>query len=340
MSIHHLERIQFGNRDGLSLWIRWDKARMIVHIDPSPAGNLAQDRLIKEYEDAASQSHEEEGAMMDKMLAAIVEVGRSTFDQLVPPRVNPALPPSLQSLLFPQEFAFQFYTEHQDGEWILKRDLCHETSFQNPEMSLEAEPPFSLGLVQGADVPTVLTTDIFVLGEIISDGRVSRVQVGDEEMCAKVGIDLPAEAVRRELETLLKIRASRHADTIRVPKLLSLVKNPVDERIIGFLSLYIPPPDILFLASLRDVRPASSFAMNRRKSWALQVQETVQKLHEIGVAWGDGKASNVLIHKDTDDVWVVDFDGGWSDDWMEEELARTVERDEGAVEKIFQFLEV
>lgn len=302
---------------------------MIVHIDPSPAGDLMQDSLIKEYEDAVCNSQREEEAMMDKILDIVVEVGRSTFDQTVPPKDKPAPPPSLHSLLFPEEFTFVFYTRHKDGEWIL------DTSAQSTDVSLRGGLPLDLELIQSADLPTVSTKDIFVVDEIISDGRVSRVLVENEEMCAKVGISLPAESIQRELCTLLKIRASQYADTIRVPKILSLVKSPVHDKIIGFLSQYIPPPDVLSLVSLRDVR-ASSFAASRRKKWARQVRETVQRLHEIGVAWGDGKPSNVLIHNDSNDAWVIDFDGGWVDDWAN----RTVERDEEEVRKIFEFLEV
>ncbi|RSM08812.1 hypothetical protein CEP52_004508 [Fusarium oligoseptatum] len=331
MSIHHLERIQFGNRDGLSLWIRWNKARMIVHIDPSPTRDLMQDSLIKEYDEAVLTSDNAQGAMMDKILDIVVEVGRSTFDQIIPPK-EPTLPLSLHSLLFPEESAFLFYTQHKHGEWILERYSSQDLS---PDVSLEAEPPLNLELIQSSDLPTVLTKDIFIVDEIISDGQISRVLVGDQEMCAKVGIDLPIQSMQRELDTLLKIRASQHADTIRVPKILGLVKNPVDDNIVGFLSQYIPPPDVLFLVSLGDVR-ASSFAGSRRKKWATQVRETVEMLHEIGVAWGDGEPSNVLIHNDTDDAWVIDFDGGWMDDWV----GTTVGRDEEAVKKIFEFLEV
>ncbi|RSL51402.1 hypothetical protein CEP53_008460 [Fusarium sp. AF-6] len=332
MSIHHLERIQFGNRDGLSLWIRWNKARMIIHIDPSPTRDLMQDSLIKEYDEAVLKSDDAQGAMMDKILGIVVEVGRSTFDQIVPPRDKSPFPLSLHSLLFPEEFTFLFYTRHKDGEWILERCSSQDPS---SDVSLEAEPPLNLELIQGSDLPTVWTKDILVVDEIISDGQISRVLVGDQKMCAKVGTDLPIESMQRELDTLLKIRASQHADTIRVPKILGLVKNPVDGNIVGFLSQYIPPPDVLFLVSLGDVR-ASSVAAARRKKWATQVRETVEMLHEIGVAWGDGEPSNVLIHNDTDDAWVIDFDGGWMDD----RVGTTVGRDKEAVKKILKFLEV
>lgn len=78
----------------------------------------------------------------------------------------------------------------------------------------------------------------------------------------------------------------------------------------------------------------------RRKKWASQVQETVRLLHQIGVVWGGGSVSNVLIHSDSDDAWVIDFGGGRTGSWLDWEVAPTVEGDELAVKRIFEFLEV
>lgn len=71
-----------------------------------------------------------------------------------------------------------------------------------------------------------------------------------------------------------------------------------------------------------------------------EIQETVELLHEIGVIWGDGKAANVLIHRDTDDAWIVDFGGGWTEGWVDERLSRTVQGDEVAVKKTIEYLQV
>jgi tRNA A-37 threonylcarbamoyl transferase component Bud32 len=65
----------------------------------------------------------------------------------------------------------------------------------------------------------------------------------------------------------------------------------------------------------------------------------VDQLHEIGVVWGDGKAGNVII--DNDDIaWLIDFGGGWTEGWVDEELADTVEGDEQAVRNIIKFLDI
>lgn len=163
--------------------------------------------------------------------------------------------------------------------------------------------------------------------------------VEGQELCSKVGNDIQGDSIQRELDTLLKIGTSQYAAIFRVPKLRGLVQTP-DGRVIGFLEEYIPSLNDSEISSLGDIDDASSIAVVRRQKWALQVQETVNMLHQIGFTWGDGKASNVLINSDTDDAWIVDFGGGWTDGWVEPELSGTVEGDKLAVKKILEFLEV
>ena len=57
-------------------------------------------------------------------------------------------------------------------------------------------------------------------------------------------------------------------------------------------------------------------------------------LHQIGVVWGGGNASNVLIHSDSDDARVIGFGGQWTGSWLDLKEAPTVEGDEIAVKKI------
>lgn len=76
-----------------------------------------------------------------------------------------------------------------------------------------------------------------------------------------------------------------------------------------------------------------------REKWAGQIRETVDRLHEFGVVWGDGKAGNVFID-DQDNAWLIDFGGGWTEGWVDEEVADTVEGDEQAVNSIGKFLDV
>lgn len=70
-----------------------------------------------------------------------------------------------------------------------------------------------------------------------------------------------------------------------------------------------------------------------------QIRDTVEQMHQIGVVWGDGKASNVIIDE-KENAWLIDFGGGWTDGWVDEELADSVEGDNQAVTRIMTFLGV
>ena len=53
----------------------------------------------------------------------------------------------------------------------------------------------------------------------------------------------------------------------------------------------------------------------------------------------DGKASNIVIDKEQN-AWLIDFGGGWTEGWVDEELADSVEGDNQAVVRISEFLGV
>jgi tRNA A-37 threonylcarbamoyl transferase component Bud32 len=74
-----------------------------------------------------------------------------------------------------------------------------------------------------------------------------------------------------------------------------------------------------------------------RQKWISQITETVQCLHEWGLVWGDGKPSNIIIDE-RDDAWLIDFGGGFTDGWVDKELAETIKGDDQALAKIVKAL--
>ncbi|KAI0198055.1 hypothetical protein F4808DRAFT_436960 [Astrocystis sublimbata] len=350
MSGHHLESISSGCGDRVALAIRWNDARMVVDLDPSPTGDTIQDALIEKYNAAVdNEEYEEEEILSDQILDAIVLAGRSLFDRLAPPPAPDAssTPADLHSLISPKEYTFYFRTDVDTNTAVLiskcdEDPATHEDTMAYGDFDLKCELPANNDLV----LPKFSAKDIHVLEKLLGDGYIARVSAGGREMCCKVGDELRADALQRELSCLLTISTSNSTSTstsqpaaLRVPKLLGLIEAANDGRIIGLLTEYVPCAR-RELSTLRNIESVSSIAKARREKWAAQIQETVYSLHQIGVTWGDGKADNVLIHRDTDDVVIVDFGGGWTNGWVSRELSGTVEGDLGAVRKIREFLEV
>lgn len=54
-----------------------------------------------------------------------------------------------------------------------------------------------------------------------------------------------------------------------------------------------------------------------------QLETALSALHENHIVWGDVKAANVLIDEN-EDAWLVDFSGGYTEGWVDKEVAGTV----------------
>jgi len=64
---------------------------------------------------------------------------------------------------------------------------------------------------------------------------------------------------------------------------------------------------------------------------------TLRELHEADVVWGDAKAENVLIDSDNN-AWIIDFGGGYTAGWVDENLANTVEGDQQGPSRIITYI--
>ena len=148
----------------------------------------------------------------------------------------------------------------------------------------------------------------------VGNGSVSRVLINGKEMlCKAQDTGSLAPDLRRELARLQKIKKAYVSTPIQSPQLLGYVKHADNGHIIGLLREWIPG------ARLKDTL-ISTVPRTRREKWMAQIRKTVSQLHEFGVVWGDGKASNVIIGND-DDAWLIDFGGGWTGGWVDKEVA-------------------
>src|SRR6266480_4022953 len=141
-----------------------------------------------------------------------------------------------------------------------------------------------------------------------------KVLVDGQERCCKIADCRTREAVERELHALRRIPDACLALSVRVPKLLGLVRSKRND-IIGILEEYIQPS--AEPSTLRRVN-VEAIAESRRRKWASQIRHSVSILHGIGVVWGDAKAENVLIDVD-DNAWIIDFGGSWTEGWVDKE---------------------
>lgn len=326
---YRVVQVDSGRGDGISFTIICNGKRIIVNFLPidSLEGTI-EGPLIERYEAACfDEDEEEEEAVQQEIEDIIYDVGRPIFARLAPPVARGSRLENLHSLLYPETLSFRFATINGKAE-ILEQDFDAEQYYPPPPIKINDD----LGL------PRYCSKDVQVLEKIQGQGEITRVLVDGQERCCKSGEPFNWEAVEREFDCLCKIARSQHASSIRTPKLTGLVTSADNGQIVGILEEIIPT-DLKDLPTLREV-DASIVAESRRRKWASQIREMVDLLHEIRVVWGDGKPHNVLIHRDTDDAWLIDFGGSWTDGWVDAELMETVEGDEQAVRRILHFLAV
>ncbi len=164
---------------------------------------------------------------------------------------------------------------------------------------------------------------------------VVKVSARGQVMCCKVADDRTHPSIDREFHCLQRVSTAGLDPPLRTPRLCGVIESGNDTTIGILITNITPNPEIPRLG-LIDI---STVALSRRKKWARQIEEVVEKLHDIGVIWGDAKADNILIDR-SDDTWVIDFGGGWTEHWVHPELANSMKGDLQGLEGILRFLEV
>ncbi|KAH7199544.1 hypothetical protein DER44DRAFT_829363 [Fusarium oxysporum] len=267
MSHQHLEELCSGGGDEISLYIRCPLSHVVPPVENS---------FIDRYNQACDADDIEEAeTLSDEILDAVVEAGRDEFDRLAPPSASgETSSQGLHTLLFPKDGV------KQDGVLVGQSGL-----------------PFHLNKDKDCNLPIYSTKKIHVVKDLRNAGSIARVMVDGKEMCSKVGDSKGEDSAQRELDCLWKITKSPHAAAIQVPKILCLITTPENGKTIGFLQEYIPVSETRELSTLGSIEDVSAIDESRRKKWASQVRDNVDLLYKTGITWGNGKASNVLIHR-------------------------------------------
>ncbi|KAL2049854.1 hypothetical protein ABVK25_009949, partial [Lepraria finkii] len=162
---------------------------------------------------------------------------------------------------------------------------------------------------------------------------IMKVSAGGRVMCCKVADNRTHLAIDREFRCLQQISAASLDFPLRIPKLCGVIGSG-NENFLGILITNITPNPETPRLGLIDI---NAVAIPRRKKWASQIEDIIEKLHHVGVVWGDAKADNILIDTN-DDAWVIDFGGGWTEHWVHPELADSVRGDLQGLKGIFHFL--
>ncbi|KAL2073758.1 hypothetical protein VTL71DRAFT_11084 [Oculimacula yallundae] len=263
----------------------------------------------------------------DAILDLIFDVGWQQFRAIAPPILEGDSCPeiatrSLHSEINPETYYFRLVVIEGQVEMV-----------QEPPPQPQPNS-FHLDLKDDTlDLPRYSSRDITVTRKLMGLGYIAKVIIRGLDMCCKIATAQTFKAVQREYDCLRQIAVSKSAVSIPAPKLLGLVVDD-DGAVIGILEKFIENK-----GTLSDIiKSDEGLSEERRAKWAKQIREAVALLHEIDVVWGDGKAENVLVGSGSEDCFLVDFGGSYTNGWVDSALMETPAGDDQAVEKIVRFL--
>lgn len=279
--------------------------RLVVAVWPRPLPDDHTTSLLSRYSDALLADDEDEiQNAQDKIDDLIYEAGWRTFARLAPVIENgcPRSPMDLHSHLNPDAFYFRLAVDGENADIVQERP-------PQPKYS-----PFHLDINIEVNLPIYPARELFVPKKASGYGLHSQSLSQRTGHCCKVGTPVNGKAVLREYECLQKIAVSKHASSIRAPKLIGLICED-DGVITGILEEFFP-----HASTLGRMEGIHAISCGRRKKWAEQITQSIVLLHEIGVVWGDGKPGNILINSETDDCCLIDFGGSFTEGWLDVEL--------------------
>lgn len=143
------------------------------------------------------------------------------------------------------------------------------------------------------------------------------------------------EAVR-ELKTYKAIAAAGlYGGQLNLCRVHGVVMDECD-FILGILLSYVDCADRPLSARVSP-EDADDPPTRVRRKWVGQLDVTLSSLHKAGIVWGDVKAENVLIDQ-SNNAWITDFGGGYTEGWVDRALADTIEGDAMGMAKIRKLL--
>ncbi|KAK4040435.1 hypothetical protein C8A01DRAFT_35577 [Parachaetomium inaequale] len=187
----------------------------------------------------------------------------------------------------------------EEGESSDDGDGSNGSAWSTPRLIVPDEDRAIFPRYSATDITVLNHDDMFISGFVVLVDR--------RKAVAKL-LDCHT-GVQREYDCVKRISQSKYADTIRTTKLLGFVVDSEDDRELGILEECISGacPCCESLSEMERFHEVTRVVgIEWRRVWVSQLWETLRQLHEIGLTWGGGSASSVIISK-TNQVFIIDF---------------------------------
>ncbi|MCJ1340846.1 hypothetical protein MMC09_006142 [Bachmanniomyces sp. S44760] len=305
-----VDEILTGREDDCEVTLSYNSTRFIVLVKrPSPAEeDTIEGKLLRELDDAAAISDEAVDRCTEKINDFVISECKFTIHKLAP--VSCSIQ-TLQDQLYPKSFILQLVTT-QGKLGILEHsnpDLC---KYRHSPAELDPIPFLSVDTL----VPMIPAAELCIVKNL-HFSKVVEVKWSHDTYAFKTAFPGGEAGLRREIQILQTLERGLIHNRPRIPRLRGLVVS--NGKIVGFLE------EIITECCMLGRMDMLSVPQERRVKWALTIRETLQALHQIGLAWGDAKADNILVDGEGE-PWMVDFGGSFTPGWVKWEDKETIGR--------------
>jgi hypothetical protein len=205
--------------------------------------------------------------------------------------------------------------------------------FPTSQRSLEwySRSAFVSGSLYWSECISVRPEDVFMMDKSHSQNPNLVSFQGRKCWFKAIHAEVPDTVYAREIDTLVRIEKAGLLNRIRVPRLTALVMSKKEGFVQGLL--------LDAISDRGTVLERRDNPVALRKRWYNDVAWMLNLLHSAGIVWGDIKPENMLVDED-DNVWLIDFGGGMTDGWVDDENMETKEGDLQGLARFKEFLDL
>ena len=317
--------IEGGVRDDCKITFKCNTRLFVILLSIQSPVDSVEGSYLKRLKDPLESGDEEKSEQIFEelidLLAGLCQPVFRKFAAIAPGSTHSR--PTLYNLLYLEVLQLRLNTTKGTAMLYLQDgpQMSTPNSFRNKNLKL----------------PIFKPSEIEIL-DILKGDTVFKALIQGSVICAKViGYQNSTKSILREISLMQRIFEARMDPRLRTPTLLGLISSEDDSGLIlGLLMDYIESgPLVSDLFSLEiDLIPRI-----RRETWAKQISDDLGRLHKIGLVWGDAKAGNIIIDKESN-PWIIDFGGGYTDNWVDANLADSVMGDLQGLRQILKLLQL
>ena len=321
---NEVTNIEGGIGDDCKITFRCNNRLFVILLSiHSPADSIER-RYLNQLDDPLRSGDEERSEQLfEELIDLLAGLCQPVFREFASAPEITHSRPTLYSLLYLEVLQLRLSTTKGTATLHLQEgpQISTPSSFRNENLKLPIFKPSQVEILDTLKRDTVFKA--LVQGSIV---------------CAKVlSRQGSTQSMQREIGLLGQILEATIYPRLRTPTLLGLISAENDSNLItGLLMDYIESESLVSDLFSMDI---DSVPQIRREAWAKQISDNLERLHQIGLVWGDAKAGNIILDKESN-PWIIDFGGGFTDGWVDASLADSITGDLQGLGKILKFLQI